>query len=64
MAVLPPTELVAEFGEYDKDNGVKVVLQGDHMIFMASHQGEQLEIQVAITRVLDAIGRHNKIIGN
>lgn len=60
----PLTEPVAEFGDYDHDNGVKVVLSGDYMIFMASHSGQELEIQVEIQAVLEAIGRHNKVIGN
>lgn len=64
LSANPLTEVVAEYGKYDDGDGVRIILQGDQMIFMAQHQGNEIEIVVEIMQVLEAVGRHNAKIGS
>jgi hypothetical protein len=64
LTAAPLTEVVAEFGAFERGDGVRVVLQADQMIFMASAQGTEIEVGIDIMTILEAIGRHNAKVGS
>jgi hypothetical protein len=52
--------VVASVGDYDAQNGIKIVLQGSLMVFLGAFDGSTIEMGVEVTDVLDAIQKHSR----
>lgn len=50
--------VVIEAGDYDHDDGIKIVLQRNHLVFMGAFDGTNVTLGIEITDLLDAIQRH------
>ena len=51
-----PEMVITDLGKYDAGEGIRVVLQGEEVIFLAAFNGATAEAGVPITTLLDAIG--------
>lgn len=51
--------VIIEAGDFDKDDGMKVVLSRNHLVFMGAFDGTNVTLGIEVTDLLDAISRHN-----
>lgn len=56
----PADLLVLEAGDYEKDDGAKVVLSGGHLVFHGAFDGTHVTLGIEIVDLLDAIQRYTK----
>lgn len=51
--------VVIEAGDFDKNDGIKVVLSRNHLVFMGAFDGTNVTLGIEVTDLLDAIGKYN-----
>ena len=58
LATSKPDMVVIEAGDFDKDDGIKVVLSRNHLVFMGAFDGTNVTLGIEVTDLLDAIQKH------
>ena len=56
----PPELIITEAGDYAASHGVRVMLSGTDLIFLASFDGNDVALGVDIHKVLEAIGEFTR----
>ena len=59
-AALTPDVVVSEAGNFDAHDGVRVVVSGHSLVFMASLEGTEIQMGIPIHDILEAISQANK----
>ena len=52
--------VVIEAGDFDKADGMKIVLSRNHLIFMGAFGGTSITLGIEITNLLEAIQKYNR----
>lgn len=59
-ALFKPDLVVTEAGNFDGSDGVRIVLSGGHLVFMAAFDNTQIVLGVDVDTILDAIQRFTR----
>lgn len=59
-AALKPDLVVVEAGEFEQEDGVRIVLSGDNLVFLCATSGISISLGVGIEDVLEAIQKHTR----
>lgn len=59
-AALKPDLTVMEVGEYDDEDGMKVVLSNQNMVILVAMEGFQITMGIPIHSLLEAIQTHTR----
>lgn len=57
-AALKPQTIVAEAGDFDEDDGIRVVIDQNVLVLMGSFDGASFTLGITVTDLLEAIQRH------
>lgn len=57
---LKPDLVIVEAGEFDKDDGLKVVLSGDDLVILGAFSGMSITLGIQIEDILEAIQKHTR----
>lgn len=57
-AALKPDMVVTEAGDFEKGDGVRVVLSGDNIVFLGEFDGISITLGVSVFDMLEAIQHH------
>lgn len=59
-ALKPNVLVVTEAGDYEKGDGLRVVLSGNNLVFLGEFEGISVTLGVGIDDLLEAITVHNR----
>ena len=59
-AALKPDLVVGEAGSYEKDDGMKVVLSGNNLVFLGAFDGTSVSMGIDVHTLLAAIETHTR----
>ena len=64
FGIQPVQLVIEEVGDYENNNGAKVILVGPFMVFLAAVDGKEMEFGIDICKVLEAIQIYQKQSAN
>lgn len=60
LLAMPPEVIVTEVGEFEAEDGARIVIVGNEIVFKARTEGTDIAIGIGIDQLLDAISEYTR----